>query len=43
VISYKRPGQSSGVAIVWRVAQILALLLVAVSFFFVAKDFDITF
>lgn len=42
VVSYKRPGQSAGVTIAWRVGQILALLVVAVSFFFVARDFDIT-
>jgi rhomboid protease GluP len=42
VVSYKRPGQSSGVTIAWRVGQVLALLVVVVSFFFVARDFDIT-
>ena len=32
VVSYKRPGQSAGVTIAWRVAQIAVLLLVLVSF-----------
>jgi len=41
IVSYKRPGQSAGVAIAWRVAQIAALLAVAISFYFVARDFDI--
>ncbi|HMH45574.1 MAG TPA: rhomboid family intramembrane serine protease [Pyrinomonadaceae bacterium] len=42
VVSYKRPGQSTGVTIAWRVGQVLALLVVAVSFFMVARAFDIT-
>jgi membrane associated rhomboid family serine protease len=42
IVSYKRPGQSAGMSIAWRVGQIVALLLVAISFFFVARDFDIT-
>ena len=42
IVSYKRPGQSAGMNIAWRVGQIVALLVVAVSFFFVARDFDIT-
>jgi rhomboid protease GluP len=33
VVSYKRPGQPASVTIAWRVVQIAALLLVAVSFF----------
>jgi rhomboid protease GluP len=41
VVSYKRPGQSTGVTIAWRIGQIIALLLVAVCFFFVVRDFDI--
>lgn len=41
VIGYKRPGQAASVTIAWRVAQILALLLVAVAFFMVARGFDI--
>jgi membrane associated rhomboid family serine protease len=43
VVSYKRPGQSAGVTIAWRVGQIAALLVVAIGFFMVARDFDITF
>lgn len=42
VVSYKRPGQSTGLTIAWRVLQILALLIVAASFFMVARNFDIT-
>jgi rhomboid protease GluP len=42
VVSYKRPGQSAGVTIAWRVGQVLALLVVVVSFFMVARTFDIT-
>lgn len=42
VVSYKRPGQSAGVTIAWRVAQIISLLVIAVTFFMVARDFDIT-
>ena len=41
VVSYKRPGHTTGVTIAWRVGQIAALLVVAISFFFVARDFDI--
>jgi membrane associated rhomboid family serine protease len=41
VISYKRPGQSAGVTIAWRVAQIAALLVIVVTFFMVARRFDI--
>jgi rhomboid protease GluP len=40
-VSYKRPGQSTGVTIAWRIGQIVALLVVAVCFFFVVRDFDI--
>jgi rhomboid protease GluP len=42
IVSYKRPGQSAGVTIAWRIGQVVALLVVAVSFYFVARDFDIT-
>lgn len=42
VVSYKRPGQSAGVTIAWRVAQIAALLVVAVGFFMAARNFDFT-
>jgi membrane associated rhomboid family serine protease len=41
LVGYKRPGQSTGVTIAWRVGQVMALLVVAISFFFVARDFDI--
>ena len=33
VVDYRRPGERSGVAITWRVLQIVAIALVAVSFF----------
>jgi rhomboid protease GluP len=39
LVSYKRPGQATSVTIVWRVLQIAALLLVAVSFFMVLKNY----
>lgn len=42
VVGYKRPGQSASVTLVWRVLQILALVIVAISFFMVARNFDIT-
>jgi len=42
IVSYKRPGQSAGMTIAWRIGQVVALLVVAVSFYFVARDFDIT-
>lgn len=42
VIGYKRPGQPTSVTIAWRVAQIAALVIVAVAFFMVARTFDIT-
>jgi rhomboid protease GluP len=42
VISYKRPGQSAGLTMAWRIAQILALLVIAVTFFMAARHFDIT-
>ena len=42
VVGYKRPGQSTSVTIAWRIGQIIALLVVAVSFFMVARNFDIT-
>jgi rhomboid protease GluP len=40
VVSYKRPGTPASVTIAWRVLQIAALLLVAVSFFFAARHFQ---
>ena len=42
VVSYKRPSQSAGVTIAWRIGQIVALLVVAISFFMMARNFDIT-
>ena len=39
VVGYKRPGQSASVTIAWRVVQIVALLLVLASFFFVVKNY----
>ena len=42
VVSYKRPGQPASVTIAWRVLQIIALFVVALSFFMVARNFDIT-
>jgi rhomboid protease GluP len=41
VVSYKRPGQSTGVTIAWRAAQVICLLVIAVCFFMIARDFDI--
>ncbi len=41
IVGYKRPGQSTGMTIAWRVAQIAALLVVAISFYFAARDFDV--
>jgi len=41
-VSYKRPGQPASVTIAWRIGQIVALLVVAISFLMVAKNFDIT-
>ena len=38
IVDYKRPGQSARVTLAWRIAQIAALLLVLVSFFFVIKN-----
>jgi membrane associated rhomboid family serine protease len=40
VVSYKRPGEPASVTVAWRVAQIAALLLVLVSFFFVVKNYS---
>jgi hypothetical protein len=39
VVDYRRPGERSGVAITWRVLQIAAIALVAVSFFKTAQHF----
>jgi rhomboid protease GluP len=40
VVQYRRPGESQGSAIVWRILQVAALLLVAFSFFKVAQNFN---
>jgi rhomboid protease GluP len=42
VVSYKRPGASTGMTIAWRVLQIAALLLVLVCFFMAARHIDFT-
>jgi rhomboid protease GluP len=39
VVSYKRPGARASVTIAWRVLQVVALLIVAISFFLVARHF----
>jgi rhomboid protease GluP len=39
IVDYKRPGQSTGLTVAWRIAQIAALLLVLISFVFVIKNF----
>lgn len=41
-ISYKRPGRPPRVTIAWRVLQIIALVIVAISFFFAARHFQFT-
>lgn len=40
VVSYKRPGTSTGVTTAWRVLQVAALLLVLICFFMAARHFD---
>jgi len=40
VVSYRRPGERSGMALTWQVLQVLALALVAVSFVKVAQHFQ---
>lgn len=42
VVGYKRPGQSAGMTMAWRVAQVAALIVVAISFVMVARNFDFT-
>jgi len=37
VVDYRRPGERSGIAVTWRVLQIAAIALVAVSFFKTAQ------
>jgi membrane associated rhomboid family serine protease len=39
VVSYKRPGASTGMRIAWQGAQIAALVLVLVCFVMVARHF----
>ena len=41
VISYKRPGASPSVTMVWRVLQVAALLVVLVCFFMAARRFNL--
>jgi rhomboid protease GluP len=38
-VDYRRPGERSGIAVTWRVLQIAAIALVAVSFFKTAQHF----
>ena len=38
-VDYRRPGEKSGMAIAWRVAQALALVLVVVAFWMTARHF----
>ena len=40
VVDYRRPGERSGIALVWRVLQIAAIALVAVSFFMTVRHFN---
>jgi len=40
VVDYRRPGESPKIAIVWRILQIAALALVAISFLKVAQNFN---
>lgn len=42
VVDFKRPGQPASVTIFWRVLQILSLLIVALSFFMVARNLNYT-
>jgi rhomboid protease GluP len=42
VVSYKRPGQPSGVTIAWRILQIVALLSIVVCFVLAARHFRFT-
>ncbi len=39
LVSYKRPGQSTGVTIAWRVLQVAGLILGPICFFFAARHF----
>lgn len=40
VVDYKRPGERAAITLTWRILQILALALVAISFFMVARHFN---
>jgi membrane associated rhomboid family serine protease len=40
VIEYKRPGERATITITWRILQILALALLAISFAMVARNFN---
>jgi rhomboid protease GluP len=40
VIDYKRPGERTTITITWRILQILALALLAISFAMVARNFN---
>jgi hypothetical protein len=40
VVDYRRPGEKSGVAIIWRVLQVAVILLVVVSFLKTAQHFE---
>jgi len=39
LVSYKRPGQSTGVTIAWRVLQVAGLILAPLCFFFASRHF----
>lgn len=41
IVGYKRPGERAGVAVFWHALQIAALVLVAVSFLMVARNFNL--
>lgn len=40
VVEYRRPGERRGMAVAWRVLQVLALLLVVVGFYKLARNFN---
>jgi len=40
VVGYRRPGERSGIAAAWRVIQVVAIALVAVSFVMTARHFN---
>ena len=41
VVQYRRPGERKGVAVIWRVLQVMALGLVAICFFQVARHLSL--